>query len=433
MLEINITDLAYHSDELGLDVKHYALIADYKNSHVLLSIPNLYLYQSTRSSISTSKRYATVISKFYRFLSTQPEFKPLEPGDYHVGVTNRDIRRWQVWRQIERVRKNSAKPTSSTIYNDALIIQKFFSWISTAGFTCNVKLHLRTWTANFKSDKLLNYIKKKARISHSGDPIRVLDKESRQHTQQPLISDWEIKLLLQSYPDTVYATLFCFALATAMRPSELVKFPYLGNGNNRHIVPHSQLPADLTQVTYETIGKGNKLRKVTIPKYALADIEKGYTEREYKSRCKKYKALYGKPCPLSILFLTKEGHPVTAKMIADATTYAKKLAHSIDPRFSLDHDFYQSRHWWPTMMMVQHHGERLLTDSADVLDRALAQVLMNQMGHNDIATTYKYYLNLARWLVMARQGHTFELVGEDFNIHSQIQNLTFQHTGSPPD
>ncbi|MGY2257776.1 hypothetical protein [Pseudomonas sp. SDO55104_S430] len=406
-----------------MPVQHYILIADYKKQNILLSVPNLYLYEKTRSSIQTSKRYATVISKFYRFLGTQKVFKSLAPGDYHTIVRNLHIKQWQVARHTERVRKQSPSPSSATIFDDALIVRNFFAWVVESPFTCNVNIKKETWVLNVKSDRMLNYIKRKAGVRINSDAIRVLDRESRQHTQNPLITDWEIKLLLESYPDSVYATLFCLGLATALRPIELCNFPYLGKGKNKHILPRSQMPKDEKKFAYQAIGKGNKLRNVIIPAYALDDIEQSYTKNEYPQRRKKYKEKFGKACPPSILFLTADGEPVTPKKISDATTYAKKLAYAKNPNFSMLNDFYQARHWWPTMMVIQHHGDKLLTEAADVLDRALGQAIMNQMGHSKITTTYKHYLNVARVLIMSKQGYVFEMISEDFNIHTQIQEF----------
>ncbi|MNQ95402.1 hypothetical protein D3C85_1109570 [compost metagenome] len=108
-------------------------------------------------------------------------------------------------------------------------------------------------------------------------------------------------------------------------------------------------------------------------------------------------------------------------MIASATNYACGIAHKRDPTFRKSNNFYQSRHWWPTVMMAQHHGKKLLTPAADVIDAAFVQVLTNQMGHSDPITTYKHYLDLARSLVMAKGGHVHEIITEDFNINAQLE------------
>jgi len=420
MLNIEVRSISYLSTSLDMKVQHYVLIAEQKQKHVLLSVPNLYLYDRTRSSLQTSRRYARCIAMFYRHLATKKAFKNVSPGDYHALVRNKDIWGWQVARQSERVKKQSISPTSETIFEDAKIVQTFFAWVKNSCFTTNVKTQLVNWIANFKSDSLLNYIKRTARVRLDSDPIRVLDRAAEQKRPRSLITNQEIKTLLSVYPDKVYSVIFLFGLATAMRPMEISKFPLYGNGENKHILPYSSMPQDQTKFSCKVLGKGSKIREIIIPAYALKDIEESYTKTEYPARKKKYKEKYGKPCPPSILFLTSEGEPVTEKKISDATNYACKLAHQRDQTFRTGNNFYQARHWWPTMMMIQHRGEHLLSPAADVLDTAFAEVLKNQLGHNSISTTYKHYLNMARVLVMAREGYVNEIISEDFNIHDQI-------------
>lgn len=420
MLNIELKSISYVSTALEVKVEHYSLIANYKQKHVLLSVPNLYLYERTRSSLQTSKRYATIISMFYRYIETQKQYKDVDAGDYHAVVTNEDIRKWQVSRQVARVKSNSISPTSETIFRDAKILQMFFAWLSKSGFTTNVRIDLEDWVANFKSNTMLNYVKKAAGTRVSSDPILVLDREASQKRPHELIFNQEIKTLLSVFPDKVYSVLFLFALATAMRPMELCKFPLYGKGKNRHILNYSSMPQDQIKFTYNVFGKGKKYRDIVIPAYALKDLEDNYISTEYPTRKKKYKDRYGKTCPPSILFLNSEGEPVTEKMISNACGYACKLAHKKDPEFRINNNFYQSRHWWPTMMMIQHCGALLLSPAADVLDAAFAQVLTNQLGHESITTTYKHYLDLARVLIMAKDGRVNDIITEDFNIHAQI-------------
>ncbi|MFJ2548820.1 tyrosine-type recombinase/integrase [Pseudomonas sp. NPDC087612] len=423
MIKFEIKVIKYLSVMLGTNVKHYVLLAEHKGKTTLISIPNLYLYNKSRSSLQTSKRYATLLAQFYRFLSTQKRFKSLEPGDYHIHATNTELRQWQIYRQVNRVNKASPHPTSETIFNDACVVLYFFKWLFDEGIPTSVKISLKTWTANFKDRRMLSYIAKKTRFALDSNPIRVLDKQSRQKKAVHLIKHSEVKTLLSAYPDKVYATLFKFALATAMRPMELVKFPYMGNGKNRHVLPYSEMDKESKSFSYEVLGKGNKLRDIIIPAYALKLLDDEYIKTEYLARAKLYRERFGHKCPLSTLFLTSEGVPVTQSMISNATNYAKKLAIAKDPSFSVTNIFYHARKWWPTMMMVQHHnGEKILEKNAEVMHLALTQVIMNQMGHEDPITTYNHYLVLARYLIMANKGITHETIHEDaLNIHQALE------------
>lgn len=70
--------------------------------------------------------------------------------------------------------------------------------------------------------------------------------------------------------------------------------------------------------------KGKKTRTIILHRDALKDLEDNYITPYYAERATKYLNIYGEKPPLSILFLTKDGHPVTPDKIASRTTAAKK-------------------------------------------------------------------------------------------------------------
>lgn len=137
-----------------------------------------------------------------------------------------------------------------------------------------------------------------------------------------------------------------------------------------------------------------------------------YINIYYHERASKYKKRFGEKCPPSILFLNQNGFPVTATKISSRTNFAKKLIVSRNIGFREGISFYDARHWWPTMFLINFFKEKLLTNAADALYAAAAQVLMNQMGHNDIDTSFKYYVDMARLVLIAHQGLIHELVSE---------------------
>lgn len=424
-MEFQFRRLSYRTVEYNKQVEHYIIMVyhDYKNH--LLSIPNIYLYEKTRSSTQTSKRYATLLTKFYKFASGLPHLRDISPGDYHAHITNKDVKRWQVHRQTQRVIEKRARPSSETIFNDACVVAYFFKWLDEKKVANQFEIHLKTWVANFKDHRLLSYIEKKARHVMDTSSIRVLDRESRQRKAKTLISAQDITTLLGSYPDAVYKCLFKLALATAMRPMELVEFPYMGIGKNRHILPYSEMDKTKNTFKYELIGKRNKRREIIIPAYALEMLDNEYIKTEYPKRTELYRKKYGHKCPLSILFLTDRGEPVTVNRIAQATNYAKQVAVAKDPKFETTNIFYHTRKWWPTLMIIQHHGaEGILEKNAEVLDLAIAEVIMNQLGHEDFVTTYNHYLILGRQLVLATKGFTHETIHEKtINVFKGIDEI----------
>ena len=126
---INKKLVKYQSMETGKSMEHHVLIANVLGKHILLSHVYLFLSEYGSSSVETSARYSGVIAKFYKFLSTQRKYRGLHVGNYHVVADNRDIKRWQVDRQIKRINRQSLKPSSATIYADAKMLLTFFKWI----------------------------------------------------------------------------------------------------------------------------------------------------------------------------------------------------------------------------------------------------------------------------------------------------------------
>lgn len=412
MLQIERKIISYQSSDSGRDSRHHILIARERSKYVLLSHANLFIHAHALRSIETSNRYSGVIAQFYRFLSTEKKYTNVSVATYHVLTDNRDIKRWQVVRQISRVKKQKTSPSSSTIFDDAKIVLTFFDWMHEQGYPNCVNVIHKTWQANFKTNRMLNYVRNKARISIDSKNIEVLDKESRQRKRHSLITDYEIKALIESYDDPVYSTLFKLSLGTAMRPMDLCKFPYIGNGANRHIMPYSSMDhAQARTVDYLVKdSKGKKSRTIKITLKDLKMLEDDYIRPHYAHRARLYEKKFGRKCPPTLLFLNRQGLPVSAAKISSRTNDAKNVALKRHPDFREKVKFYDARHWWPTMFLIKFFKGAILTESADALNLAAAEVLSNQMGHEDISTTYKYYIDMARLIMLTHNGIAHDLV-----------------------
>lgn len=363
---------------------------------------------------------------FYRFLEGEDKFKNFDVTEYHAIANNKDIKRWQISRQISRVQKQSTKPSSETIYEDAKILLGFFHWLNTHGYLTNVNIETKNSIAYFNRSKLLAYIQAKSKTVINSKNIRVLDKEARQRQRRSLISDNEIRLYMKSFTDPVYPAMFRLALGTAMRPMDLCNVPYLGNGKNSHIMPYSEMNQEDNTFDYTIYNsKGNKTRTIKIHKNDLKDLNDTYITPYYDKRRKKFKDRFGFDCPPSILFLNRQGVPITPEKIASRGNAAKNRALAESDEFRENINFYESRHWWPTMFLISYFKDDLLTSAVDVLWAAVAEALTNQMGHEDIETTFKYYIDLARVILAANKGRVTELITDSHEgVHAFIRNVT---------
>ncbi|MBA1243838.1 tyrosine-type recombinase/integrase [Pseudomonas japonica] len=409
-MKIEIKLINYTSAQTNLIVSHYVIMQDCGHKKILLSHPNLYLYAETRQSENTSERYARIISSFYCFLSTLLEFQNIGAAQYHLYATNESIVTWQAQRLIERINSGADKPSVETITVEASLLQSYFHWLSKTGYPTGVNVILKTSKANFNDSRLLSYISRRTKTVIDSSTIRAMDKDREQRRHAGLITESEIKTLLNQYSDVVYVALFSLAIGTGMRPMDICKFPYVGNGRNIHIMPASMMYSSEQVIDFIIQSKGRKTRTVKIHIRDLQAIEEIYTDKHYQARAKLYEKRYGHPCPPSILFLTKRGEPVTQRMISDRTGDAKRKSVKADKRFRTHITFYHTRHWWPTYYLIRIHGENILTDHALVYNAAAEQAMIHQMGHGTMHVTYKYYIDMARLLIMARKGWMQDLL-----------------------
>jgi integrase len=410
MLNISRRLITYACPLSRKRTSHYVLIAQVDDKRFLLSHANLYLRAVTSKSEDTSNRYSSVISVFYRYLSTLPKYESVELSQYHVLVDNDDLKNWQIQRAIYRQAKQSVKPCTGTMIDDAKLVYSFFYWLDAEGYSSCVNFKLTTWQPNFKNEELLSYIKREARVALDGKGIKALDRESRQGQSYSLITNEEIKDLLNAFHDPVYVAMFKLALGTAMRPMDLCDFPYVGNGLNRHIQPYDNMSFDEATVEYRIYySKREKTRDIRIHRGDLKALFDHYTKTLYPSRAELYGKRFGKPCPPSILFLTSAGEPVTPKMVSTRSNAAKNLAIRQGSKMRADVCFYDSRHWWPTKFLIKRFGSKLLGELSEVKDLAAMQVLKRQMGHSSLITTYEHYVDVARVLLLAHEGYVNEL------------------------
>jgi integrase len=347
---------------------------------------------------------------FYRYLSSLEDFRNIAPGSYHLYARNKNVMRWQSHREINRAKGADARPTSETIFEDAKMLMNYFRWLGDVNVSTGVKVKLKTWIPPFKNARYQEYISLRARNVIDSSIISVLDKISRQKNIRTLITLKEIQKLAENYVDPVYAALLIFAIGTAMRPMDLCRFPYYGNGLNKHIMPYSSMQFNEPTVNYViTNSKSHRTRTIIIHRDALKALEETYINPFYAERAKKYEERYGEAPPLGLLFLTTNGRPVTPASIAQRTTTAKKKARSMDPTIRESLKFYDARDWWPTQYMIRSFGNKLLQSNEGLFNYAIAQVLLSQMGHKSLTTTFQYYLDFARVILSIYQGHSLEV------------------------
>jgi len=405
MIQVQRQFLCYKHPLTHQEVQHYALSLITKQQRILLTEFNLYLLEVTKSSVATSNKYSRILQTFLQWLINRYGDETAEPENVWLVSDNNKIKEWQLYIQAERFKKQSIRPTSKTIFDNASQVIRFYHWINQEGYDTNVKPKLNTWKPT-KKETLLSYTDSNNKEQINTKSIQVLDRESRQSRIKSLISSEQIKLLLGTYPDPVFSCLFHLSMSTALRPEGCVKWPYIGVGPNTHIKPWEQMLGKVGKTFPFTVTeKRNKTRTIVVNAIDWKEISTAWMPL-YTERRKLYKSRYGHDCPINILWLNKKGIPVTEKNVADATTYAKKL----NPLLK-SVEFYDARHWWPTMYVIKQLGDDLWKEIG--LNAAVDEVLRNQMGHDEVGTTYKHYISVARTYLANKRGLVSDIVNED--------------------
>lgn len=415
---INKTLTDYRNPLNGSEVTHHVLYAEGDDTFTPLNIVNLFLSTAATSSVDTSSRYSGVIQRFFMWYFFNKKKSLSNFNTVWLSVKNEDIQSWQIYRAVERLKSELLKPSDKTIYSDACIIHDLYVWAHRNNYPVLIKPHSLDYVFDFKNreDDLLAHIpkSKRSRVSKSKiktkgvyqtNKIRILDKEN-------------INQLLKAYADPVYAFMYLLSMCTGLRPEGVTSIPYIGTGKNSHILPWDQMKKTLTKkqkdFEFTVTEKGQKTRTIKIN---ILDWENICTH--YLPLCEErrnlYKLKHGEYPSLNYFWFNKFGEPITkTKSISDATTYAK-----VRGSLNFPCSFYDARHWYATMYILNHlKGNDLWKE--DGYNAAVDEYLRCQLGHEDIATTYTFYVSVAR-LYSAAQGNLISEVATEGGFITDMQ------------
>lgn len=389
---------------------HHVLTFNDNSSITMMSAVNLFLKAKAHKSVKTSDRYSSVLKRFFDFVIKNNKNVS---QNFWREVEDRDIREWQGYRVQNRDKKRKERPSDDTVFKDACIVLDFYSWADKNHFPVIINPSSRDWKFNFRDESRL--LSSKNILSGSSPDNSNIDigntrrrnTRSTETKKHVTIMDLEdIKLLVTSYVDPVYAAMFLLALATGMREQGVCSFPYIGYGENDHIRPYPEIKSTIAKdpknnipktFSFTVVEKGNKKRTLQVNTAAWKMICKAYLPLYYERR-KLFKRKYPNKDPNAFFFLNKFGKPITPKMVADRTYYAKKRLNDKNFKWS----FHNTRDWYATMFIIKHLSREQINGSH--YDAAVEASLRKQLGHSDIKTTYMHYIRVASILLATQSG-----------------------------
>lgn len=357
------------------------------NNHEVIEAPTIWAAQvSLRRSRSeqTLSHYSNILARYLNWLD--------EIGSGAVNWQNVDQETIQSYIvHLIQGRGPNGKPNDQTIEGYIARIADFYKWATKNGYNHFWDMNQEIVWRKLKNQTLLNTTVEigKLEFKLGGRATTSARKEL-----EKFLDNRSFTLLIKLLDDYVYKVMALIIRLTALRPHELLQMPYLGTGANSELRRYrdNELEA-LDDVNFAFKSKG-KNRSISVPAELWIHICQ-YWMPERQRRAELYKKRMGVNPPNSILFLSTEGLPVTYKMLYDHFKAVAKHPDFLQNRMTP----YMLRHAFATYFVLEQLKAKKLLGQPYLYDAAADEALREFMGHNDIGTTYQYYVHLVNRFV----------------------------------
>lgn len=401
--------------------QHHILIANLGIEKHLLSYVNIYLKEKCTSSLKTSENYANNLKNFFTYLYKTLPKEIRHSSDFWLSASTEYIKRWQRYRVRNRDKLKKTSPSDETIYNQASLVMEFYTWAADNDLpvrfqkkSLNDKSNSKSWRLDFK--KFSKQKRKTQQVSQDSGLENISTEKNKYQRTRKLycMSNEDISSLLGAYSDPVYGACLMLSLATGMREEGVCQFPYIGTGLNAHIRTYPDILATIpnSSKTFDfSIREKGKKRTVQVNLAAWKAICENYLSLYHERKVKflEYRKTlpeHERPPINSIFFLTQKGKPVTPEKISQVT-WAQKKKHLENFKFT----FHDGRGWFITRFLIRHLTREQISNH--VFDITVAEMLKEQIGHEDFETTYKHYVKVASLILETLDGKFDYSVADD--------------------
>jgi len=380
------------------------------DDHRVIEFPTLWaatVAKRRSKSKETLKQYTSTLARWLRFLD-----------DFGYGAENwqnvdRDVIDHFLDEIIKR-RDELGRPSDETIEGYMARITDFYRAATKAGYSHYWDMDNEAFSRVIKEktittqEVVVKGIKREIKMSR-GKSSRFADEMSKFVHQQHLIRAMGL------FDDYVYVVIAYVIRNTALRPKELFQLPYRGTGLNLGLQPYrlvteeqvcdegcntiEKLVTDDVNATpvegdipFDFESKG-KRRKINFPLHVWKFICK-YWMPERVKRAKLYaennELGNGRSPSNNCLFLSKEGRPVTYGMLIDHFNKVAKHPDYIKRPFTPK----MLRHSWATYYVYHALKAENSLHNDYVYNVAHDDYLRKFMGHEDLDTTYRFYVHI---------------------------------------
>lgn len=350
----------------------------------------------SRSS-ETLRKYAWIISRYFQWLD--------DAGYGAANWASIDIEVFEqyllhIMRPSLRV---SAGPLESTATDYASRIVSFYDWAGRVGYLHFLEIDREEVYIRLKDQTLIAHAQEgipRERLTFNlpGGRAAFFLVEA-----EKFVVEADFKIALQLMDDEVFRVIAAIIRITAMRPKEVLQLPYRGSAENAGFVPYDvdDLPEALDgeEIPFYCRSKG-KNRVVKFPGRLWSTICQTYIPLR-RERAKLYQKRFGVSPRNSVLFLTKDGYAVDysilyyhfSKVVIASSRNRSEGSGPIYGRRSFNARML--RHTCATYFVYEALKQNNMLGRSFVYDAAVDEDLRQLLGHNDVRTSYEYYVHLA--------------------------------------
>lgn len=348
-------------------------------------------------SVETARKYSGILARFLQWLD-----------DSGYGSANWYCVDEEIFDQylafISTTRPGSDfGPLQSTTEDSAYRIVGFYDWASRAGYSHYLDIDTEEIEIRLKDQALLAHIS-------GGVQRRKLDfnlpsgRPAYFHTEvEKFVTQQDYVVALQLLSDPVFRIIAAVIRTTGMRPKELLQIPYLGAKENSGFVPYDDdlVPHDLDDqvIDFFCRSKG-KNRRIKFPGILWRMICEKYVPMR-RERAELFRKRTGVSPRNSVLFLTADGYAVDYEILRyhfNQVVVRSDLNRSVGCGLVYARRKFTPRmlrHSCATYFIFESLRKGNLIGKSFVYDAAVDEDLRDLMGHNDVKTSYEYYVHLA--------------------------------------
>lgn len=338
------------------------------------------LAQKRSRSIETLKQYTTVLARFLQWRDD----KGIKAMSWQL--TDEDVINAYISYLINN-RDFEGRPSNKTIEDYIATLRYFFKWATEKGYRHYWNMDLKKITVQIQGSsamvKTKIQVEKRTRIGNGSTTHVARERDKFIHREN-------IPRIIELIDDVVYAFIVIVLWKTALRPKELFQLPYMGTGLNAGLKRYrDEELLNLKEILFRFESKG-KDRDIKFPPDVWSIICRKWMPERVKRAARYQERNNGKMPPNNALFLSENGTVVTPKMLRDK--FNKVAQDSMCPEKKITP--YMFRHAFATYFVLDRLKHYNLLGKAYMYNAVIDAELREWMGHEDIGTTYKYYVHL---------------------------------------